>query len=118
MPILNTRFEWGQNDRALAKQLVSDATQMLKSAGAKEISLPTEELPPGGFGIHEMGTARMGRDPETSFLNGHNQSHACGVAVVPAELLPADGAAHRLQGVAEGVGWFGRVANALPRPGV
>jgi choline dehydrogenase-like flavoprotein len=33
------------------------------------------DLPPGGYGIHEMGTARMGRDPATSFLNGHNQSH-------------------------------------------
>ena len=75
MPILNTRFEWGQNDRALAKQMVSDASQMLQSAGATNISLPPEELPPGGFGIHEMGTARMGRDPATSFLNGHNQSH-------------------------------------------
>ena len=36
MPILNTRFEWGQNERALAKQMVSDATEMLKSAGATE----------------------------------------------------------------------------------
>ncbi len=26
-----------------------------------------------GMGIHEMGTARMGRDPKTSVLNGHNQ---------------------------------------------
>jgi choline dehydrogenase-like flavoprotein len=25
--------------------------------------------------IHEMGTARMGRDPKTSFLNGFNQCH-------------------------------------------
>ena len=55
--------------------MVSDATQMLKAAGATDIVLPPEELPPGGFGIHEMGTARMGRDPATSFLNGHNQSH-------------------------------------------
>jgi choline dehydrogenase-like flavoprotein len=75
IPILNTRFEWGQNERALAKQMVSDASEMLQSAGATNISLPPEELPPGGFGIHEMGTARMGRDPATSFLNGHNQSH-------------------------------------------
>jgi choline dehydrogenase-like flavoprotein len=29
-----------------------------------------------GTAIHEMGTARMGRDPETSVLNGHNQVHA------------------------------------------
>jgi choline dehydrogenase-like flavoprotein len=26
-----------------------------------------------GMGIHEMGTARMGRDPKTSVLNGNNQ---------------------------------------------
>ncbi|BCO17437.1 hypothetical protein KUC3_02940 [Alteromonas sp. KC3] len=25
------------------------------------------------MGIHEMGTARMGRDPKTSVLNAHNQ---------------------------------------------
>jgi glucoside 3-dehydrogenase (cytochrome c) catalytic subunit len=30
-----------------------------------------------GLGIHEMGTARMGRDPKTSVLNAHNQVHAC-----------------------------------------
>ena len=29
-----------------------------------------------GLGIHEMGTARMGRDPRTSVLNAHNQVHA------------------------------------------
>ena len=29
-----------------------------------------------GLAIHEMGTARMGRDPKTSILNGHNQCHA------------------------------------------
>ena len=55
--------------------MVNDATQMLKAAGATDIVRTPEELPPGGFGIHEMGTARMGRDPATSFLNGHNQSH-------------------------------------------
>jgi len=30
-----------------------------------------------GLGIHEMGTARMGRDPKTSVLNAFNQVHAC-----------------------------------------
>jgi choline dehydrogenase-like flavoprotein len=28
-----------------------------------------------GLGIHEMGTARMGRDPKTSVLNQYNQAH-------------------------------------------
>lgn len=30
-----------------------------------------------GYGIHEMGTARMGRDPKTSVLNATNQVHGC-----------------------------------------
>jgi choline dehydrogenase-like flavoprotein len=55
--------------------MFNDATAMLKAAGATDIVRPPEELPAGGLGIHEMGTARMGRDPATSFLNAHNQSH-------------------------------------------
>jgi choline dehydrogenase-like flavoprotein len=86
LPILNTRFEWGKNERALAEHMVNDATAMLKAAGATDIVKSPEELPPGGFGIHEMGTARMGRDPATSFLNGHNQSHEV------ANLFVTDGA--------------------------
>jgi len=31
---------------------------------------------PPGYGVHEMGTARMGRDPKTSVLNGFNQIHS------------------------------------------
>jgi choline dehydrogenase-like flavoprotein len=27
--------------------------------------------------IHEMGTARMGKDPKTSVLNANNQIHTC-----------------------------------------
>ena len=30
----------------------------------------------GGAAIHEMGTARMGRDPRESVVNEHNQVHA------------------------------------------
>jgi choline dehydrogenase-like flavoprotein len=86
LPILNTRFEWGKNEREIAKVMVSDATEMLKAAGATGIAQSPAELPPGGFGIHEMGTARMGRDPATSFLNGHNQSHEV------ANLFVTDGA--------------------------
>jgi choline dehydrogenase-like flavoprotein len=33
------------------------------------------DLSPPGLLIHEMGTARMGRDPRTSVLNQHNQAH-------------------------------------------
>ena len=47
---------------------------MLEVAGFKNIS--TYDDPGGpGLGIHEMGTARMGRDPKTSVLNKWNQLH-------------------------------------------
>jgi choline dehydrogenase-like flavoprotein len=41
---------------------------------------------PPGYGIHEMGTARMGRDPSTSVLNEWNQAHEV------ANLFVTDGA--------------------------
>jgi choline dehydrogenase-like flavoprotein len=60
-----------------AKQLVHDmsitAAEMLAEAGAHEIQPYTSNNPPG-LVIHEMGTARMGKDPKTSVLNAHNQS--------------------------------------------
>src|SRR5437016_12901827 len=48
--------------------------EMLEAAGARDIHPFTDDNPPG-LTIHEMGTARMGRDPKTSVLNGHNQAH-------------------------------------------
>jgi choline dehydrogenase-like flavoprotein len=49
------------------------AAEMLEAAGASEVNTFIEDNPPG-LTIHEMGTARMGRDPATSVLNGWNQS--------------------------------------------
>ena len=52
-----------------------DAAEMLEKAGFKNVS--TFDFAGGpGVGVHEMGTARMGRDPKTSVLNAHNQIHA------------------------------------------
>jgi choline dehydrogenase-like flavoprotein len=60
-----------------AKQLVHDmsisAAEMLAEAGGHDIQPFTSNNPPG-LVIHEMGTARMGRDAKTSVLNAHNQS--------------------------------------------
>jgi choline dehydrogenase-like flavoprotein len=47
---------------------------MLNAAGARNIETFIEDNAPG-LTIHEMGTARMGRDPKTSVLNAHNQAH-------------------------------------------
>jgi choline dehydrogenase-like flavoprotein len=49
---------------------------MLERAGLKEI-VDFDNKHEMGYGIHEMGTARMGKDPKTSVLNGMNQIHAC-----------------------------------------
>lgn len=46
-----------------------------KQGGLKNVRT-YDGMPPPGHCIHEMGTARMGRDPETSVLNGWNQVHA------------------------------------------
>ena len=49
---------------------------MLEAAGFKDVGT-YDNGPNMGLGIHEMGTARMGRDPKTSVLNKWNQIHAC-----------------------------------------
>lgn len=50
------------------------AAEMLEAAGMKNINTYDAGSWPG-LGIHEMGTARMGKDPKTSVLNKHNQLH-------------------------------------------
>jgi choline dehydrogenase-like flavoprotein len=51
---------------------------MMEAAGAKNIFPFKVENRVPGYGIHEMGTARMGSDPKTSFLNQYTQSHDVG----------------------------------------
>ena len=51
------------------------AAEMLENAGCKDVMI-FDSNAPIGKGIHEMGTARMGRDPKTSVLNKFNQIHA------------------------------------------
>jgi choline dehydrogenase-like flavoprotein len=50
----------------------NDAKEMLEAVGVKNVRTGSGN-PYLGRGIHEMGTARMGRDPKTSVLNGWNQ---------------------------------------------
>ncbi len=52
----------------------SSAAEMLEKAGLKNVST-YDNIGGPGLGIHEMGTARMGRDPKTSVLNKWNQVH-------------------------------------------
>jgi choline dehydrogenase-like flavoprotein len=86
IPALRIHMKWGDNERALLKDMAVTAAEMLEAAGATEIELTQQDNPPG-LTIHEMGTARMGRDPKTSVLNAFNQAHD-----VP-NLFVTDGAA-------------------------
>ncbi len=74
IPALHIQCTYGPNERALLKDMQLTAAEILEVAGATHIRTFDDELPPG-LCIHEMGTARMGRDPKTSVLNGWNQTH-------------------------------------------
>jgi choline dehydrogenase-like flavoprotein len=74
IPTLKIHSEWGENERAMSKDIAIQGAEMLAAAGAMDISVFQDMTAPG-LAIHEMGTARMGRDPKTSVLNEHNQAH-------------------------------------------
>jgi len=86
IPQASFDFRWSQNELNIIEQIQTDASEMLEAAGAVQISTYNAKKA-GGSAIHEMGTARMGRDPAESVLNGFNQAHD-----VP-NLFVTDGAA-------------------------
>jgi choline dehydrogenase-like flavoprotein len=63
-----------ENEITMRKDMKIQAEEMLERAGFENVS-GYESKYIFGNGIHEMGTARMGRDPKTSVLNGNNQIH-------------------------------------------
>jgi choline dehydrogenase-like flavoprotein len=72
LPVLSFNCEIKDNELKMRKAMIDDAREMLEAAGLKSVK---------GFdnsyfmamGIHEMGTARMGKDAKTSVLNSNNQ---------------------------------------------
>lgn len=74
IPQVEFNFSWSDNELRMREDMAKEAEAMLKASGAVDIVTSTH-IYPGGGGIHEMGTARMGKDPKTSVLNKFNQSH-------------------------------------------
>jgi choline dehydrogenase-like flavoprotein len=72
LPILAMDAEIKDNEMKMRKDIVIEAVAMLEAAGVKQVS-SHDTGHHVGDGIHEMGSARMGHDPKTSVLNGHNQ---------------------------------------------
>jgi choline dehydrogenase-like flavoprotein len=72
MPLLEIDCSWGNNESEMLKDILTSGSEMLERAGFINIQTHDTQQAPG-LGIHEMGTARMGRESKTSVLNGHNQ---------------------------------------------
>jgi choline dehydrogenase-like flavoprotein len=70
--VLAIDCELKDNEKKMRKDCVDDAIEMLTKAGAKDVKGYDGDGTPGK-GIHEMGTARMGKDRKTSVVNGNNQ---------------------------------------------
>jgi choline dehydrogenase-like flavoprotein len=74
LPTLNIDATWGDNEKAMRKDMKESAAEMLEASGFKNVNI-FDNPDNMGLGIHEMGTARMGKDPKTSVLNMWNQVH-------------------------------------------
>jgi len=72
LPVLSMDMEIKENEHKMRKDMTEEMKEMLEKIGVKDVNTYD-----GGYnfgmGIHEMGTARMGRDPKSSVLNGNNQ---------------------------------------------
>ncbi len=74
LPTLNMDVEYKENEKAMKKDMMESAAEMLDAAGYKDVDTWDMGSWPG-LGIHEMGGARMGKDSKTSVLNKNNQVH-------------------------------------------
>lgn len=74
-PLVKVDCAFKDNERTMQKDMAASMAEMLESAGYRQVKANMEISFPGNAN-HEMGTARMGRDPRTSVLNSFNQVHA------------------------------------------
>lgn len=75
IPLVKINFSHGENETKMMRDIRNSSAEMLKNAKFINVQDFCYKKP-GGSTVHEMGTARMGRDPETSVLNANNQIHS------------------------------------------
>jgi len=73
-PTLNIDCEFKENEKAMQQDMANSAAEMMVAVGYKNVKPYVNTSFPGNAN-HEMGTARMGKDPKTSVLNAFNQMH-------------------------------------------
>ena len=76
IPQLVISVSYDDNDEKMVKDFLEQGAEILEKAGCKNI-VPNDNKQAPGLDIHEMGGARMGKDPATSILNKWNQVHSC-----------------------------------------
>jgi choline dehydrogenase-like flavoprotein len=76
LPVLAMNVTIRENEKKMRQDMMNDMKEMLEASGVKNVTTFDNEYFPG-MGIHEMGTARMGRDQKTSVLNSNNQVWDC-----------------------------------------
>lgn len=76
IPQLVVNVGYDDNDDRMVADFLGEGQKMMEAAGFQKIETHDNHQAPG-LDIHEMGGARMGADPASSILNGHNQMHAC-----------------------------------------
>jgi choline dehydrogenase-like flavoprotein len=75
IPVLKISMEWGENEKRMIPDMADSAADIMEAAGGRNIRpyARLDRVP--GYGIHEMGVARMGKNKKTSVLNQFQQSH-------------------------------------------
>ena len=91
LPTVTFDADFKENERLMRIDMKDSAAEMLEKAGLKDVRTFDDKIGMG-LGIHEMGTARMGRDPKTSVLNAFNQIHTV------SNVFVTDGAAMTSEG--------------------
>lgn len=74
IPIVHIDCVTRENEQKMTKQILADGKALIQAGGGLVLAEGADVAPPGR-GIHEMGTACMGKDPKTSVLNRFNQAH-------------------------------------------
>ncbi len=74
IPVLKFDYRFGDNEMKMVADMADSIEEMFRAAGAEDIRIGREPLPTG-WSIHEIGTARMGTDPKTSYSDAWCRPH-------------------------------------------
>lgn len=75
LPQLDFDVEFKENEYNMREDIKKEISSIFEAVGFKNVTVYDRATGPG-LGIHEMGGARMGKDPNTSILNKNNQVHS------------------------------------------